>query len=129
MIDFVTNTIRNAVLLSSLLILSACTVIPGSHIDAGGWFRYDSIQDQSINLVPITPALIGQMDASRAQIESEANAELQRQMDQYRYRVGVGDVLNVTVWDHPELTIPAGQFRSAGETGNVVHPDLSLIHI
>ena len=128
MIDFVTNTIRNAVLLSSLLTLSACTVIPGSHIDAGGWFRYDSIQDQSINLVPITPALIGQMDASRAQIESEANAELQRQMDQYRYRVGVGDVLNVTVWDHPELTIPAGQFRSAGETGNVVHPDGTIFY-
>lgn len=39
------------------------------------------------------------------------------------YRVGVNDIINVIVFDHPELTLPAGPQRSAEESGQRVQSD------
>lgn len=43
--------------------------------------------------------------------------------DRWEYLVGVGDILSVIVFDHPELTLPAGPQRSVAESGFEVGSD------
>lgn len=42
---------------------------------------------------------------------------------EWNYRVGVGDVLDVVVWDHPDLTQPSGGQRTPQESGQRVQAD------
>jgi polysaccharide export outer membrane protein len=39
------------------------------------------------------------------------------------YKIGPQDILLVTVWDHPEITLPLGQYRTDAATGTVVDED------
>lgn len=39
------------------------------------------------------------------------------------YRVGEGDILDIVVWDHPDLTMPAGERRTPQESGLRVQSD------
>lgn len=41
----------------------------------------------------------------------------------WNYKIGVGDILSIDVFDHPELTLPAGPQRSAAESGFRVQAD------
>jgi polysaccharide export outer membrane protein len=127
----ITGAVKSSIIFSlliGLLVLGGCSLVPGTHISTSNLDDYSDDQNLGVDLVPITSALISEMKASSGLVDSQFDANLQQQIKQHAYQVGVGDVLNITVWDHPELTIPAGQFRSAGETGNVVHPDGTIFY-
>lgn len=117
----------------SLLALGGCA-IPGSHIESSlkdSFFEKsdaDSTKNSlnNINVVAITPGLLAQIN--QVATPQRYNPELDKQLKAYDYHVGVGDVLNITVWDHPELTIPAGSYRSAEDAGNWVHSDGTIFY-
>ncbi|UYU30751.1 polysaccharide export protein [Siccibacter colletis] len=118
-------------LLVSVTLMSGCTVFPGSNMSTLG---KDVIKqqdanfdlDRMVNVYPLTPRLIEQLKP-RPNF-AQPNASLEQEINNYQYRVGPGDVISVTVWDHPELTTPAGQYRSSSDTGNWVQSDGTMFY-
>ena len=108
--------------------ITAC-VTPGQHLSTSGKNIINEVPlgkegadfDSLVNVYELTPRFVN----SHQTISPTAtvNSTMDEEIANYQYRVGPADILNVTVWDHPELTIPAGSYRSATESGNWVHTD------
>tara|TARA_R110001592_G_scaffold45240_4_gene144753 strand:- start:308 stop:1366 length:1059 start_codon:yes stop_codon:yes gene_type:complete len=81
----------------------------------------------NIEYIPINATVLSHL-ATQSSVQPSPNPELQAEMQNYEYRIAPGDVLTITVWEHPELTIPSGSFRSAEEGGNVVKADGSVFY-
>ncbi|MGG4609100.1 polysaccharide export protein [Providencia sp. Me31A] len=120
---------RLSITVLMLIALTGCTITPGAYMSTSGKNVVDTGDRDITKLVdiyPISPKLLD--DMYTAPTIAKPNPQLEKQLTNYEYRVGAGDVLTITVWDHPELTIPAGSYRSAQDSGNWVHSDGTIYY-
>ena len=128
--------------------LGACAIVPGD--------RAYSLRDEkssvklpvrtsdaaepvpeNVAIKPITAELIiEQLKAAAPQRPTATNGNLTANAGKPAnavqatpdYKIGPGDILSIIVWDHPELTTPAGQYRSADQAGTVVNEDGTIYY-
>ena len=120
--------------------LAGCSLVPGNQsysnreesavmlpVQQG-----DALVPANIKIQPITAELIVDMfkavrppigDGTSEARKSSPPAGSSNVTVTPEYRLGPGDIISVIVWDHPELTIPAGSYRSAEQAGTVIADD------
>jgi polysaccharide export outer membrane protein len=123
------GTLLAVVGVSSLL--SGCSIAPGSYLE------FQSLKDakpdagvlnNQVSVTTVDAGVIRRLSAKKSDDASGLLAALESERGRYEYRVGPGDILSIIVYDHPELTIPAGEQRSAADSGNLVNPDGTIFY-
>lgn len=107
--------------------------MPGNHLSASHSQVVNKSTDEPslsslVNVYELTPSLVNQLKITAPRVVTQSNPKLDKNLADYQYYIGAGDVLNITIWDHPELTIPAGSYRSSAEAGNWVHADGTIFY-
>lgn len=133
-----TAATRLTVALALTAALGACAVIPGEQ--TYGMRSESSVKlpvkdgnevvPANVKVEPITAELIIDQDkalkaaatqpVATAKGKGATTTALPAAAD---YKLGAGDVLTIVVWDHPELTIPAGSYRTAEQAGSLIGAD------
>lgn len=121
------------------LVISSCAMVPGgdiflSDIDQKASEETPSITTDEIEFQKITSANTKRITAKKRQ--AFRNLKLEEQVRNYIYKVGVGDVLKVVVWEHPELlnlgtkdaAIPVSGFEVDAQ-GNIFYPFVGLVNV
>lgn len=126
--------------------LGACSIVPGDRAyalrDEQSSVRLpvksaDASEPMPANVAikPITAELIiEQLKAAAPPSQKATNSNLANAAKAAPapvapdYKIGPGDILSIIVWDHPELTTPAGQYRAADQAGTVVAEDGTIYY-
>jgi polysaccharide export outer membrane protein len=113
--------VRSYLVLSSFLALAACDSAHTSFpVEPEAASRAAAELGADVTLVPLVANTIAAHGGSP---RAKGGRTTLPGGNGWTYRVGRGDILEVVVWDHPDLTMPAGQGRRPEETGQHVQSD------
>lgn len=111
--------------LALLFGLQACTVMPQTSGINDSALRSIGASG-NVSFIEITPQLLASQ--SIANVRDNMGCSAGSCADAWDYLIEPGDVLSIVVWEHPQLTIPAGPNRSPEEGGNRVHADGTIFY-
>lgn len=113
-----------------LIISQGCTVVPGfdvsmDHASVGaptslGGFDFEKVTALNVAEINSVSERVEEEAFIPGLVSSRMNENAVGSKGREEYKVGVGDVLSIIVWDHPELTSPTGEFREPESSGRLV---------
>ena len=117
------------VLAAASALLSGCFVAPAMQMDEAAAVKRgrEKTRDEEFRVQQITPELLARLALENLPPPRQADPLAVEAMS-FEYRIAPFDVLMVTVWEHPELTTPTGQFRSPEENGIRVNGDGTMFY-
>jgi polysaccharide export outer membrane protein len=144
------NRIRTGVfaplVLSMTLLLSACGLSPGQRMitpaalpDTGGEYSTEAEQQIQIPITDINLSLVRKMKGQTTDLSQQTVGLFSNKPPVYK--IGPGDVMQITVWDHPELAAALGQPQASGNKndpglgflvdadGNIQFPYAGTLHV
>ncbi|WP_429324168.1 polysaccharide biosynthesis/export family protein [Paraburkholderia sp. GAS348] len=128
-------------------LLSACAVAPGMRMQKPASIAAQNTSDENASAeaaVPVTDINLALINKLRLEAGKESDAQTQTLFDSTPgpYKLGTGDVLQITVWDHPELATAVGGQMAANNrpsdpaqgfvidsNGDVQFPYVGRIHL
>ncbi|WP_206951337.1 polysaccharide biosynthesis/export family protein [Trinickia acidisoli] len=141
------RTALSLAVLTFVAVLTGCSMVPGQRMvtpptvpESGGEYSTEPSQNVQVPITDINLKLIRTMNeqAQMHPISDQTQALFGKPTP---YRVGPGDVLQITVWDHPELAAALGQPTQTtrtddaapgfvvDESGNVEFPYAGTVHV
>jgi len=122
---------KNIFTLFLFSLLTGCALSPGMTMHDTPSVDTGVYQNESgVKIIPITNRLIlkqASVDKKRS-FNARLAGKKYRDQKGYKYKIGPRDILDITVWEHPELTIPSGAFRSAEAAGHLVAEDGTIFY-
>jgi polysaccharide export outer membrane protein len=104
-------------ILAVALFAQGCAIAPGQTMNEPA----ELPEGRVVRVQELTMELLSELEAEHVREVRDMAEEFAVRHEEYL--IGPGDVVQVIVWDHPELTIPAGSFRDAETSGQMVGED------
>ncbi len=121
----------SCVLFPVILSFSGCFWAPGMVFDQssnedGSVDTLATFQGARVHLQSITPRTLAAIANHKVQ-----TASIPQKLLDYKpsaYKLGSFDIVQVTVWEHPELTMPLGPYRSDNAVGQLIGGDGAMFY-
>ncbi len=132
MILFKSTFRQTALLLALLSAVAGCAELTRTRFPTNSETQTAELPE-NVRVIPLTPENISA--SWLGQTQRYTASDLPSSRAHWQYRIGAGDVLNITVWDHPELSGTTGQpalqptGRTVNESGYIFYPYLGHVRV